>query len=390
MEKLNSLDLYASFNIVMKIRHIVVISLFVIVNALILMALFFRPSDEVADKEKENFIPHLDAATVLNVEENFEVSGYGTVSSFNTVDVSAEASGKMSAGKRSLKPGVKFKKGDLLFKIDDTELRYTLRSRKSTFINQLANLLPDIKVDYNSEFKKWSDYIESIKLNENLPTLPSWNSDKEKIFLSTRMILTDYFSIKSLEEQLKKYSIYAPFSGMITEVYMPDFSFVNPGAKIIRIAQTGNYEIPVSIPVSQLHLIEIGTKCKVYSTDGTEKGAGSVVRISEVINKSTQSVSVYVKPIAYDNERFIEGEYLMVKIDAQTSHTGMRIPLSAIHENQVLVYSSADSLLRPKQINVLNENENGAFVSGLKNSEIVILHEVLNYSDTTKYGVIIK
>jgi len=354
------------------------------------MALFMRPADELDEKNNEIIVTHLDAATVLNVDENFEVSGYGTVSSFNTVDISAEAQGKMSAGKKSLKPGIKFKKGDLLFRIDDTELRYGIRSRKSSFINMLATLLPDIKMDYNSEFNKWNDYIASIKLNETLPTLPSWNSDKEKVFLSTRNILTEYFSIKSLEEQLKKYAFYAPFSGMITEVYMADFSFVNPGTKIIRIAQTGNYEVPVSIPVSQLHLIEIGTKCKIYSTDGTEKGAGKVVRISEVINKSTQSVSVYVKPIAYENERFIEGEYIMVKIDAHSSQNGIRIPLSAIHENNVFVYSKKDSLLQNRTVQILNENENGAFVSGLKDSEIVILHEVLNFTDSTKYGIVIK
>lgn len=374
----------------MKIRHIVIITAFILVNILILMAIFMRPPGDDEEKEAKVFIPHLDAMKVVNIDENFEVSGYGTVSSFNTVDISAEAQGKMSAGKKSLKPGIKFKKGDLLFRIDDTELRYNIRSRKSSFINSLASLLPDIKMDYSSEFNKWNDYIASIKLNETLPTLPSWNSDKEKVFLSTRMILTDYFSIKSLEEQLKKYAFYAPFSGMITEVYMADFSFVNPGTKIIRIAQTGNYEIPVSIPVSQLNLVEIGTKCKIFSTDGTEKGAGKVVRISEVINKSTQSVSIYVKPIAYENERFIEGEYLLVKIDAQSSQNGIRVPLSAIHENNVFVYSQKDSVLENRPVQILNENENGAFISGLKNEEIIILNEVLNFTDTTKYGIIIK
>jgi len=374
----------------MKIRHIVIIGLFVIVNLFIFKVLFIGRTEEKPEEEEKTFVTHLEATSVKNVEENFEVSGYGTVSSFNTVDVSAEAQGKMYAGNKSLKPGIKFKKGDLLFRIDDTELRYSLRSRKSSFINLLANILPDIKIDYSSEYNKWSDYIESIKLNESLPTLPSWTTDKEKIFLSTRNVLSEYFSIKGAEEQLKKYTVYAPFSGMITEVYINDFSFVNPGAKIIRIVQTGNYEIPVSIAVSQLQLIDIGTKCVVYSTDGTEKGAGSVVRISEVINKATQSVSVYVKPIAHKGERFIEGEYVLVKIDVQSKGTGIRLPLSAIHENQVYIYSQTDSLLRKKPIQILNENENGAFVTGLKDKEIVIQQEVLNFSDTTKYGIIIK
>jgi membrane fusion protein, multidrug efflux system len=374
----------------MKIRHVIIIGLFLLVNILILLPLFLRKAEEEDKKPTEQYIPHLKATEIINTEEKFQVSGYGTISSFNTVDLAAEAMGKMYAGNRGLKPGIKFKKGDLLFRIDDVELRYAIRARKSSYINLLANMLPDIKMDYSSEFNKWSDYIESIKLSEPLPTLPGWNSDKEKVFLSTRNVLSEFFSIKSQEEQLRKYSMVAPFNGMITDVYMNDLSFVSPGMKVIRVVQTGNYEIPVSIPASQLHLVEIGTKCRVYATDGTEKGAGSVVRISEVINKSTQGVNVYVKPVANEGEKFIEGEYLLVKIDAQTSHKGMRVPLAALQDGGVYVYSPGDSLLHKKTVQVINEDETGAFVTGLADRDVVILQEVLNYSDTTKYGIILE
>lgn len=372
----------------MKPRHILILALFIAINAIIIFALIKGTPDKVKEDAEKIFIPHVEASHVENTSEDLMVSGYGTLSSYNTVDVSSEVQGKLYQGK-ALKPGIKFKKGDLLFKIDDIEARYALRARKSSFINLLANMMPDIKVDYSSEFNKWNDYLSDIKLNESLAQLPSWNTEKEKIFLSTRNVLSEYFNIKSLEEQLKKYSVHAPFSGMITEVYMNDFSFVNPGTKIIRIVETGNYEIPVSVPVSQLHMIDVGTKCTIYSTDGSERGGGSVARISELINKSTQSVTIYVKPGSSET-RYIDGEYLLVKIDAKISQKGFRIPLSAIRDGQVFVYSKSDSLLRKKPVQLLNENENGAFVSGLNDRDIVIMQEVVNYSDSTKYGIIIK
>ena len=354
------------------------------------MALFGGKPPVEKEKSEQNLVQYLQAKKVENLEEQFEVSGYGTLSSYNTLDVTAEAQGKMTEGNKPLKPGINFKRGDLLFRIDDVELRYSIRSRKSAYINLLANILPDIKIDFNGEYKKWSDYINEIKLNELLPTLPSWTSEKEKIFLSTRNVLSEYFAIKSQEEQLRKYAVSAPFNGVITDVYLNNLSFVNPGAKVIRIVETGNYEIPVAVPTSQLHLINIGTKCRILSTAGEEKGEGTVARISEVINKSTQSVNVYVKPNSKSATKFYEGEYVLVKIDAQTTHTGLRIPLSAIDENQVFVYSSTDSLLQKRPIDILNENKNGAFISGLKNNEIVIVQEVLNFKDSTKYGVILK
>lgn len=344
-----------------------------------------------AEEAKDQLvIPHLEAMRVTNTAEEIRVSGYGTLSSYNTVDLAAEIQGKLYAGNKALKPGMHFKKGDLLFRIDDSEARYSIRARKSTFINLLANILPDIKVDYHSEYKKWSDYMESIKLNESLPTLPAWNSEKEKVFLSTRNVLTEYFNIKSQEEQLKKYTVHAPFSGMISEVYMPEFSFVNPGAKIIKVVQTGNYEIPVAVPVSQLDMVKVGTKCTIYSTDGTERGGGSVVRISEVINRTTQSVTVYVKPGNDKDADYIEGEYLLVKIDAELTQNGCLIPRSSVHDGQVYVYSKTDSLLNKKPVQILNENEQGLFVSGISDSDTIIIQEVLNYRDTTRYGIIMK
>lgn len=376
--------------LLMKIRHIVIIVLFLVINLLIGMVLMNAGGKKTVEEKDQLVIPHLEAMQVNNTVEEIRVSGYGTLSSYNTVDLAAEIQGKLYAGNKALKPGMRFKKGDLLFRIDDSEARYSIRARKSTFINLLANILPDIKVDYNSEYKKWSDYLESIKLNESLPTLPAWSSEKEKVFLSTRNVLTEYFNIKSQEEQLKKYTVHAPFSGMISEVYMPEFSFVNPGAKIIKVVQTGNYEIPVAVPVSQLDMVKVGTKCTIYSTDGTERGGGSVVRISEVINRTTQSVTVYVKPGNDKDADYIEGEYLLVKIDAELTQNGCLIPRSAVQDGQVYVYSKTDSLLNKKPVQILNENEQGFFVSGISDTDTIIIQEVLNYRDTAKYGIIIK
>ena len=373
----------------MKTRHIVIIAIFVLVNVGVLSTLNFS-KEEDEEESAEIFVPTLSGQRINNVEENFNVQGYGTISSYNSVDISCEVQGRMITGNKELKPGAKFNRGDLLFRINDTEARYNIRALKSSFINIIANLLPDIKIDFNSEYVKWSNYIDEIKLNENLPNLPNWKTTKEKIFLSTRNVLTEYFSIKSLEEQLKKYYIRAPFKGMITDVFISDFSVVNPGAKIIRIVQTGNFEIPVSIPSSQLSGIQLGTKVKIYTTMGRLKGIGSVVRISEVINRNTQSVDVYVKPESIDGESFIQGEYVKVDLELNTENEGVRIPLKSINNKQVYIYSTKDSTLYAKVISSLNENENGVFVSGLTNGDILITQEVLNYTDSSKYTVIVK
>ena len=294
----------------MKLRHIIILTIFVLVNVIVLMTLTFRPPEIEQDGGDSGFVQTLEAAVVKNKETTFQINGFGTVTSFNAIDLACEVQGKLLPGKYRLKPGVKISKGALLFKVDKTEAEYNLRSRKSAFINILANLLPDLRIDFPDEYSKWENYINELKLNAPLPDLPAWRTNKEKIFLSTRNVLTEYFNIKSLESQIRKYAVTAPFSGMITDVYVTERSVVNPGTRIMRIAETGNFEIPVSVSANEAETIEPGTEVMLYTTSGKERGTGVVSRIAEMINKNTQSIDVYIQPAENNGDPFVEGEYL--------------------------------------------------------------------------------
>jgi len=375
----------------MKLRHILIIASFVLINILIGYTLLKNKSDNKAENKKAPIVvPTLKVKNVTNKTERFNLIAFGEVSAYNQINVSAEVQGKLIKGNVELKPGVKFKKGSLLFKIKDTEAIYNIRAKKSGFINLMASILPDINVDYPSEYNKWVAYTESIKLNTTLPTLPSWKSNKEKVFLSSKRVLSDYFSIKSAEEQLTKFYVYAPFSGSIKDVFINQHSIVNPGARVMTIVQTSNYELPLAIPLEQANSIKIGTKANIYTTAGDLKAVGKVVRLSDVLNKKTQSIMAYVKPKAIDGKILIEGEYLKAELDLGSDFDGVRIPFQSIfNQNKVYIYQS-DSTLLLKTITVLNENQNGVFVSGLKNDSKIVIQEVLNYTDSTKYKTVLK
>ncbi len=380
----------------MKLRHIIIISVFILINILIGFTLIKGKSLFSKTKQKQNnnkasvIIPSLVATQVTNTDETFNITAFGEVTAYNSIDVSAEVQGKLIKGKVELKPGVKFRKGDLLFKIKDTEAIYNLRSRKSGFINLIASILPDIKSDFPTEFDKWNNYINSIKLNKTLPILPAWSSNKEKVFLSSKKVLSEYFSIKGSEEQLTKFYVYAPFSGTIKNVFINQYSVVNPGVKVMTIVQTSNYELPLAIPLTQVNNIKIGTQAKIYTTSGQLKATGKVVRISDVLDKKTQSVIAFVKPKVLPNKQIIEGEYLKAQLDLGVTFNGLRIPYSAISDSNTVFIYQPDSTLKPKSVQILNKNDKGYFITGLNDGETVIIQEVFSYTDTSKFKVILK
>lgn len=372
----------------MKPRHIGIVTFFILINVLIIYVLFFNRKKKVEEEVSMNFVTNLKAVKFNPDTAQFNIEGYGNVTAYNALDVSSEAQGELFWGSSELKPGTKFKKGARLYSIDDKEIRYALRARKSSFINLIAAALPDIKVDFNSEYQKWEDYMGSILLNESLPTLPSWKSNKEKIFLSSRQILTEYFNIKSQEEQLEKYNFYAPYSGMISEVFVSEHSIVNPGTPLFKIIESKNFEIPVAMPSSYTDKINIGAKAVINNSSNQFLGEGTVIRMADLINQNTQSIVVYVKPENELQKTLLDGQYVKIRIKQPENFIGMRVPYTALRDDLVYVYNENDSTLTSEKVTVVHENEEGYFINGLNAGSIVITQEVINFSDSTKYGVI--
>ncbi len=188
----------------------------------------------------------VDTQKVVYSDIETQVISYGRVRTAETIDLISEVSGRMTEGSIRLKAGQKFQKGTLLYSVDDEEASLTLKAAKSTFLKDLAGILPDLKIDFSDNFKAWETYFSRLSIDKTFPDLPETKSDKEKTFIATQGIYSSYYSIKSSEERLKKHRYYAPFDGSISEVVMQSGAFVNTGTRIGKIIRAGVHESPSS------------------------------------------------------------------------------------------------------------------------------------------------
>ena len=76
----------------------------------------------------------------------------GRVVSTQEIVLSSEVRGKILEGDVSFKKGQQFRKNQLLIRIYDNDVLLNLKSRKSSFLQRIAGLMPDIKVDYPNSF----------------------------------------------------------------------------------------------------------------------------------------------------------------------------------------------------------------------------------------------
>ena len=164
---------------------------------------------------------------VINELSPVFIKGSGRVNPGTIINVSSEVQGVLMSS-ISLKKGTSFKKGDLLFKIKDTDFKLALAARKSAFLSLLSQILPDIATDYSDQYDKWYDFFNSISVDQPLKGFPSFATSREKNFIISRNILAEFLNIKSDEYKLSKFQQVAPFSGSIVEAYSDEGAIINP------------------------------------------------------------------------------------------------------------------------------------------------------------------
>ena len=330
---------------------------------------------------KDSIIPkYVNTKTIFNDTIPFIINGSGRVISSSNINISSEVQGKLISN-INLKKGTEFTKGQILFKVKDDDAQLLLIAKKSNFLNLVSNSLADIKIDFSAEFLKWDTFFNSIKVNSPLPVFPSFSSTKEKNFIISRSFLSEYYSIKSDEERLKKYLITAPFNGSIIEAFTDEGAVVNPGSPIVNIIRKGDLEI--EIPINPDYISKVKKGYEVILTQDNNQYSGSITRIGDFVNANTQNLSVFAKLVS-NNNNLLNGMYLEASIKCDGFENVVKIPRKAVFGNNMIFTVNEDSLLIPKKINVKSMQINLVLASGIENATILVIEPVINAKDSMK------
>ena len=360
----------------MKRKLIIVGSALGIIVLSVMMAGFFAGQKQAPEIKK----PPIVKKTVLTKQVNYdrlntEIVSYGRVETAQSLDLLSEVSGRMFQGKIRLKEGQSFRKGTLLFYIDDEEAALNLKSQKSNFLRDLANILPDLKVDFSENFDSWQSYFNSLNIDKKFKDLPTTKSNKEKTFLATKGIYFAFYAIKIAEVRLEKHRYYAPFDGSIMQVNMQSGSFVNTGTNIGKIIRAGVHELKVAVETKDIQWIIPNSPAKVYSEETQQYWDGEVTRISDFVNQNTQSVDVFIS-IQSNGQRIYDGQFFQAAIPSRTITNGMIMPRNAIY-NGSEVFVVEDSLLKVKEVNVIRLSDEDAIFNGLKEGQDLVIEPMI-------------
>ena len=355
-----------------KIRKISVTAGIVVPLFIAAFAFNYLSSLKAPPKKKglvANDVRRVETITVKNdlVPSTLEVQG--RLVAFDKIDILAEVSGIMKSSTSTFKVGSRFAKGAVMLQIDSEEAELNLLSQKSTLQNAITQMMPDLKIDYPESFQPWVTYLQQFDIEKPIQPFPKPQNDKEKFFIATRNIHSQYYNIKSAETRLAKYNIYAPFSGVITQSMINSGSLVRVGQKLGELMNTNNYELEATVRLANLNYIKVGSQVSLYSDDIDGTWNGRVKRISDQIDPNTQTVIVY---IGVNGKNLKEGMYLRGGVQLKSIENAIELPRDLLVDQSKVYVVQNDSTLALRNIEIVKSTETTVIVSGLEDGTFLL------------------
>src|SRR6266496_264872 len=240
--------------------------------------------------------PSIAQKTAAATEPN-EFVASGPIIVENQVDVTAQRDGLVS--RVLAEPGTPVKKGQLLAALDDRQVTADLeaaRAKTRSTENDLKNWEAEAKVleaDYARAQKMWEAQIIPIEQLEHAKFKAE--SDQWDVKRVEELLTNSKHVEHSLELEVEKKQIAAPFSGVVARRYIRAGQSVVRNDRLFWVTAVAPLRIRVTLPEKFVGRVKTGTMAGI--TPGEEVGASrayraKVIQVSPVVDPSSDTIEV--------------------------------------------------------------------------------------------------
>jgi HlyD family secretion protein len=238
---------------------------------------------------------HAPAASVAAKEAEFLASGPIVVE--NQVDVAAQRDGVIA--KVLAEPGTQVKKGQLLAVLDDRQVMADLeaaRAKTRSTEDDLKNWEAEAKVldsDYARAEKMWEAQIIPKEQLEHAKYKAE--SDQWDVKRVSELLVNAKQTEHSLELELEKTQITAPFGGVVARRYVRAGQSVVKNDRLFWVTAVAPLRVRVTLPERFMGRIKPGAALAVTSAEGGESGKryrAKVIQVSPVVDPSSDTIEI--------------------------------------------------------------------------------------------------
>ena len=300
-----------------------------------------------------------------SVADRVDISG--RLQADNRVELFPEVQGRVMEGGKPFQEGISYQKGEILIKLDDREAVLKLQSSRSKFKTVVSGLMADIKLDYPETLPQYEEWFNTLSAEKPVLPIPNFEEGVRR-FLESKGVYELYFSIKGAEEQLEKFTIRAPFSGILSTAKAEPGQTVGPQFHLGTLVDPSRFILNASIEPDDAEWILPGQTLEVKNQGQNRTYTATLTRVNPSVDSASQQVFVYLE-VSGNNLR--EGMYLEGEIESERTKELARIPKTALTRTRDVIANRDGQLLEvPVQIEELERSH--LWVSGLENGEEIV------------------
>ncbi|MFT7588094.1 MAG: membrane fusion protein (multidrug efflux system) [Limisphaerales bacterium] len=351
----------------------VLVFLVLFVGAAILRTLSAKKKSTISEFTQEEVIREVAVGRFTPSDMARTISIDGRLNAYEKINIGAEVTGKLLSSGKTYKPGSAFRKGNALFQIDSKDELYSLYAQRSSLLNAITVIMPDIKLDFPSAYTLWETYLNDFSIKNTTAEIPEASSQQEKYFLASKNVLNLYYNIKSLEDRISNYTITAPFSGTFISVNAYPGALVSPGMNLGQVMNTSQFELIAPIAMADLQYISQGQSVALYAEELDASWKGKINRISNQIDQSTQSIPLY---ISVSGSGLKDGVFVKGEVKGNTIKDVVRVPRASLNEENIWLYDNGKAL--SKEIEIISREGDSVVVKGVLDSDDIIISSTNN------------
>ena len=305
----------------------------------------------------------------------------GVVLPDRVVSLTPQVAGAVLRVAPGLEPGARVQKGELLLRVDDTDLRLQQAQRRAERVQAQAALDQELGRAEIAE-REWRQLEGEARGGSKLGAALALR--RPHIEAARARVAAAESAIQRGELDIERCALVAPFDAVVRERRVAEGQLVSPQAPVAVLVATDRAFVQVSLPLAQLDAIAVpgiagvgaggGATARVY-TGGASTGPsrpGKVVRLLSDLDPLGRMARLWVEvadplsppPLAARAMPLLFGAFVSVELQGRWLDGVVRIPRTALREGDRAFIAGADDRLEVRSLQIAYRELDDVLVSG--------------------------
>lgn len=349
----------------MKLKYIVITILVIALSGMVAYRITKNKTENEKNNDKTGKKPPIVVNGIVVKPQDFfnTISLSGSIEANEQIEIRSEVSGLVE--KISFIEGSQVNKGQVLLKINDSELRAQLAQAKTK------------------------------------ESLASENERRAKLLLQKEAISQEEYDIASadyrttksqtqlIQAQIGKTNVRAPFSGKIGLRNISPGTYVTPTTMIANLVNTNPLKITFSIPEKYASKITKGSQITFNVPNMTEKFTAKIYALEPGIELATRTLKI--RAITENsNGKLLPGTFANIELALQNIKDAIIIPTEAIvpiQDGKKVFIANNGQAKEVKVTTLTRTNKDVVITSGLKVGDTLLTSGMMSLKDETNIKV---